>query len=385
MAIVLGTAHAQGQRQRRFAFQGEIGQYVLHQRLLQQDPAANLAVRAMVHGLGQGLTHQRAGADHAVETGRGDHLDDGRHAAPFLTDHPGQRAAVLDFAGGVGPVAQLVFQALDVELVARAIRAMAGQQEAGQALVGLRQGEEGIAHRRRTEPLVPDQLVGLPGATGTNRIGACAVGAHVGTALLLGHRHTDGDAGLLLHRQVARVIFAGKDLRQPALGEIRLQAQGGHAGVGHGQRAAAAGLGLVVQVHQGGTRHLRTGLRVAPGQRRNTVLDGAAHQLVIGRVKLHQVDAMAVAVMTLEHRPVLVGEKAGLHQRPTGKRAVDVQPRLRPAGMITLYPPLQRQIDAIEIGTVEWRNLVGDLMDFGATLQIHLGVLLRYRRSCQQA
>jgi hypothetical protein len=32
------------------------------------------------------------------------------------------------------------------------------------------------------------------------------------------------------------------------------------------------------------------------------MLDGGAHQLVVGRVKLHQVDAMAVAVMAAEHR-----------------------------------------------------------------------------------
>src|SRR5574344_1497071 len=52
----------------------------------------------------------------------------------------------------------------------------------------------------------------------------------------------------------------------------------------------------------------RAGTPVGPGQRRQAVLDGRAHQLVIGRVEFHQVDAVAVAVMGLELRLVLVGQ-----------------------------------------------------------------------------
>ncbi|MNZ47030.1 hypothetical protein D3C78_647320 [compost metagenome] len=81
----------------------------------------------VVRRLGQGLAHQRAGADHAIETGHGHHFDDGRHPAAFLTNHPGQGAAEFHFAGGIGTVAELVLQTLNVELVAVVIRAMARQ------------------------------------------------------------------------------------------------------------------------------------------------------------------------------------------------------------------------------------------------------------------
>ncbi|MNI05461.1 hypothetical protein D3C73_584120 [compost metagenome] len=118
-------AHAQAQRQGRFAFQGQIGEYVLHQRLLAQGFATDLTVGTVMAGLGQRLAHQRAGADHAIEAGHGDHFDDSGDAAPFLTDHPRQRPTELDFAGCVGAVAELVFQTLDIELIARVIRTVA--------------------------------------------------------------------------------------------------------------------------------------------------------------------------------------------------------------------------------------------------------------------
>ena len=95
----LGQAH--GEHGGGFALQRQVGQHVLHQRLVGQDLAADLAVRAVVRGLGQGLTHQAAGADHAVEAGHGDHFDDGRHAAALLADQPADGLVVFDLAAGV--------------------------------------------------------------------------------------------------------------------------------------------------------------------------------------------------------------------------------------------------------------------------------------------
>jgi hypothetical protein len=97
----------------------------------------------------------------------------------------------------------------------------------------------------------------------------------------------------LCHADVARVVFGGEDFRQPLSGQIRLQAQGRDAGEGHGQRAATAGFGLAVQVGHGGAGNMGAVLRMSPGQRGQAMLDRGAHQFVIGRVKLHQVDAMA--------------------------------------------------------------------------------------------
>ncbi len=86
------------------------------------------------------------------------------------------------------------------------------------------------------------QFVGLARAADADRVGAGGVGAHIGAALFLGHGHADGGAGLLRNRQVARVVLAGQDLRQPDLGEVRLQTQRRHTGIAHGHWAAGTGL-----------------------------------------------------------------------------------------------------------------------------------------------
>ena len=128
--VVQRPAHTQAQGQCRLAFQCQVSQYVLHQRLVCQYPTAYPPMGAMMAGLGQRLTHQGAGADHAVEPGHGDHFNDGRHATALFSDHPGQCPSKLNFTGGIGAIAQLVFQALDIEFVTTAIRAMARQQKA---------------------------------------------------------------------------------------------------------------------------------------------------------------------------------------------------------------------------------------------------------------
>ncbi|MNG99025.1 hypothetical protein D3C79_581850 [compost metagenome] len=370
-----GLAHAQAQCQRRFAFQRQVGQHVLHQWLLVQDPATDLAVRAVMSRLGQRLAHQGTGADHAVETGHRHHLDDGRHAASLLANHPRQGPAELDFAGGIGAVAELVLQALDVELVAVVIRAMTGQQEAAEALVGLRQGEERIAHRRRTEPLVPDQLIRLPWPWRADRVGAGGVGAHVGATLFLGHGHADCHPDFVSVPDIARVVLAGEDLGQPVFGQLRLQPQRRNRGKGHGQRATGTGFGLAVQVGHRRPCHVGAGTRFGPGQRGQAMLDGGAHQLVISGVKLHQIDAMTVAIMAAEFRLVRVGQKARRHQRPAGQGTVGIDPRLGPAGAETPRPLLQRYIEAVQVGPVERGRLIGDFVGFSVLVQVHRELL----------
>ena len=64
-------------------------------------------------------------------------------------------------------------------------------------------------------------------------------------------------------------------------------------------------------------------------------------------MKLHQIGAMPIAVVTLEHRLVLVGEKACGHQLAAGQRAIHIQALLGPAATKTLAPLLQRQVDAV--------------------------------------
>jgi len=83
------------------------------------------------------------------------------------------------------------------------------------------------------------------------------------------------------------------------------------------------------------------------------MLNRRAHQLVIGRVKFHQVDAMTKPVMAVEHRLVLIGQEPGFHQRATGQRAVGVDPRFGPTGPEPPRPFLQRQVDAVQVGAVQ--------------------------------
>jgi hypothetical protein len=220
---------------------------------------------------------------------------------------------------------------------------------------------------------VPHQLIRLARATGTHRIGAGGVGAHVGAALLLGHGHADGGPGFMGDADVARVVFGVEDFRQPDVSQIRLQAQGRHTGEGHGQRATGAGFGLAVQVGQAGAGHMGARLRMRPGQRRQAVLDGRAHQFVIRRVELHQIDAMAITVMAAEQRFVLIRQEPGRHQRATGQRPVGIQPRLGPASAEAPRPFLQGHVDAVQVGTVQGRRLIGDVVGFGELVQVHDG------------
>ena len=117
-------------------------------------------------------------------------------------------------------IAHLALEALDLHRVLRPVRAPARQQETGQAAGGLGQRQEGIAHRRRNEKLVADQFIGLPRTFLANRVGACRVGAHVRPALLLRHRHADGQRRLLIGRHVARVITVGGDPAFPERGQF---------------------------------------------------------------------------------------------------------------------------------------------------------------------
>ncbi len=70
------------------------------------------------------------------------------------------------------------------------------------------------------------------------------VGAHVGAALLLGHRHPAEGAALALGRQRALVVVEREEALLPLGGELGLPAQRRDRRVGHRDRAADAALGL---------------------------------------------------------------------------------------------------------------------------------------------
>ncbi len=183
---------------------GEVGQHVHHGRLLEQLRAEHRAVGGVVDGVGHAGPHAARRHERAVQPGHVHHLDDRAHAAALVPDEPAERVLVLDLGRGVGLVAELVLEPLQVERVAGAVGQHARHEEAGQPARGLRQGEEQVRHRRGREPLVPGQPVAAVGAGH----GPGGVGPHVRAALLLGHRHAGDQPALGQRGAQLRVVLA---------------------------------------------------------------------------------------------------------------------------------------------------------------------------------
>ena len=100
--------------------------------------------------------------------------------------------------------------------------------------------EEGVAHRRRHEPLVSMQ----PKVAVAGGLRARGIGAQVGAALVLGHAHADS-ADFFSRRNEAEVVVA----RKKSFGSHCLAIAGAcrarHRAVGHGDRAIDAAFDLV--------------------------------------------------------------------------------------------------------------------------------------------
>lgn len=144
-----------------------------------------------------------------------------------------------------------------------------------------------------------DQFIQLPGAARTDRISPRAVGSNVGAALFLGHGHADGQPLLLLKRHIARIVDGGCDFGLPKAGQIRLQAQGRHRRERHGNWAAVARLDLRVQESPGRPRHMGARPWDCPRRGVQPVLYRRFHEPVIGRVKIHLIDAVAETIVAL--------------------------------------------------------------------------------------
>ena len=144
------------------------------------------------------------------------------------------------------------------------------------------------------------------------------VGAHVGAALLLGHAHAEGDAGLGRRRAGSGGRSCETGCAAASLGEARLSEQRGDGRVGHGDRAAVAGLRL--------RRRYRSAPRARRGRRVRCAAAGCTdashdrgvqalgnaglHQLVPGRMELDDVEAAALLVMSAQAGRILVGLSA---------------------------------------------------------------------------
>ena len=313
--VIGGACHPHRQHRRRLSLDGQVGEHITHQRLIDQVRAERLSMLGMVDGTHQTVAHAGRAAERAVQPRQVDHLDDRRHAAALLADQPRRRAVVLHLARGIGMVAELVLEPLEEHPVAAAVGQDARQQKVRPPVPRrfarpgrhLREHQEDVAHRRRGEPLVPAQRVGAVAVRG----GLRGTGPDVGSALLLGHRHARGDAGLGGgHLQFGVVAAAGQQ-RLVDRRQFGVVAQRRDDGVGHRDRADVAGFG---RPHRGlGRAHdVRAGTVVRPGRRVQSVPDGDGHQLVVGGIELDLVDAVPVPVVGVQHRA-----GCGLPARPS--------------------------------------------------------------------
>ena len=282
------------------------------------------------------------------------HRDDRGHAASLVADELRPRAVELDLARRVRAIAELVLEPLDPKRVSRAVWEHPRQKEAREPVTGLRQHEEGVAHRCRAEPLVADELVRSVG--GRPRDGR--VRAHVGAALLLRHRHAAQRSALLGGRPQAEVVLQRRQQRLPTFGKLRLRPKRRNRGVRHRDRTAVSGLDLRHQKEQRRACDLCAGPGFAPGERVKAVLDARPHQQVPGRMELDLVDSVPEAVVGAQPRRLLVREAAPL-ERFGGKKGAERSRSLRgPPGALALEGFDERPVLEEEVVADERRRLI---------------------------
>ena len=105
----------------------------------------------------------------------------------------------------------------------------------------------------------------------------------------------------------AFIRLKGPTIRRAILFDVGAAGQHRHGGVGHGHRAAEAGLGLGQQVERGDMGLMAAAAFLLPGHGVPAVVDGQVHQLVVGGVIAHLVQPSAVAVEQSQFRWVAVG------------------------------------------------------------------------------
>jgi hypothetical protein len=290
-----------------------------------------------------------------------------KRVAPLGTDAPGERAAPFGFARGVRDIAHLALEPHDLDRVLRAVRPPARREKAGEAARRLGEGQEGVAHRRRDEELVADKLVGLAHRVAADRNGAGGVGAHIRSALFLGHRHADRQALLVSGWNVARIVDVGMDLRQPVFRQLRLLRQARRCGEGHGDRAAVARLDLRLHIVARGARDMRARARLAPRRSVQALFDGELHELVVAWMVAHEIDAIAVAIVGVELGRIAVGEDSEFERVGRAESGAERGEFVtRPAGAFARHAVLQRRVAAEKVVISEFARLVEDRVRRGA-------------------
>ena len=272
------------------------------------------------------------------------------------------RALEYHFRRGIGAVADLVFQALEMDRVDRAVRTKARHDKTRQSAHRLRQHQKGVAHRRRHEPFLAGDDISLAVA-----FGARGVGAHVGAALTLRHAHADGHAALVPPRREGRIVTAGAEHRHDLRAQCRICRQRAHRGARHGDRAQMSGLDLrrhkeFCRPHHFGRIAGRLACR-RPGRAMQPGARTVRHQFMIRRVEFDLVAAIAARIERFQLRRIVVGEAAAL-----GHRARAPEPaELRQFGGMHFAAKggdrlRQRRVRCEQIGVLKRRRLIERLV-----------------------
>ncbi|MCG3188672.1 MAG: hypothetical protein LKCHEGNO_00797 [Burkholderiaceae bacterium] len=362
LAAVERARQPQRQRGGGLAFEREVGQHALHRGLLDQPLAERAPLGAVVQRERQRLAHQARGAERTIEPRDRAHRQDLRHAAAFVADAPRHRVVELDLAAGVGLVAQLVFQPLDAQHVGRAVGQPARHEVAAQPAGGLREHQEGVAHRRRQEPLVAGDAHALAPGVAAVGFGARGVGTHVGAALLLGHAHAERDRGLARHRDIARVVLRTGDCAAPGLVQRRVGTQRRRYRIAHRHRAQHRRLGLVPDEEARGALDVRAG-PARPRRAVQTVAQRTAEQHVVARMELNLVDAVAETIVRVQLRRVHVGQPRMLDRRCRPRLGTERRQRFRvELRRVEAQRVAQRAIGVEQVDVGQRRTLIGDFV-----------------------
>ncbi len=261
----------------------------------------------MVERLRQRPAHQPRGAHRAIGAGELDAGHEGGDPVALPADPPSEGAVELHLHRRIRAIAELVLEALKLQRVHRPVRPEARDEKGRGPVLGLREREEGVAHRRRDEPLVSGDRVAV-----LRRLRAGDVRPHIGAALPLGHGDAERQPELLLPWPEARVVVPRHDLLDQLGRDGRLARERGDRGPRHRDRVQVPVLDLRHHVAAGRARHLGRGVLAGalrrPGRGVQVRPDALLHEMMVGGMILDHVAAEPLGVERVQLGQVLVGE-----------------------------------------------------------------------------
>ena len=321
--------------------------------------------------LGDDAAHHAGDGRQRVEPRPDQLLHDEGRAATLFTQDACRQVVVLDLRGGKTAPAELVLQPLQAEPGMWPLG-----DEAGDPRIGLREREEDLEHGVGAEPLVTRQLE--PAVA--DRLGDRGVGPQIGAALLLGHDHPRLGEG---------VVVGQRQPWLPFLGQRLVLTHGRDGRVVDRHRAARARVELIEEVEQARSHDVGACPWLAPRQRVDLALDTQAQHPVHRRVVLDLIDAVAVAVVRLQHGDVALRAPGMIERLCRGDGRAEIADTLEtPLAALADQRLAQRRVGFERVVADERRWLVEHLVrgcTIGAARGRHHRLPRRTLRSCDHS